>query len=48
MANQQSVPLYNIIIKRMRARAVWKKKESKPLGHCAAPDPKRTLWYKNY
>jgi len=31
----------------MKARAAWEQRESEPLGHCAACDPKRSLQPKN-
>jgi hypothetical protein len=42
MANQQTGPPNNII-KRMKATAAWKQKESEPLGYCAACDPNRSF-----
>jgi len=35
--------LPNDVIKQMTARAAWRQRESEPLGHCAAWDPKRSL-----
>jgi hypothetical protein len=46
MANQHSGP-HNVIIKRMEVRAALKKKESDPLGHWAAGEPKRSLQPRN-
>jgi len=39
MANQQSVP-HDDIIRRMKPSVAWRQKESEPLGHCAACEPK--------
>jgi len=41
-ANQQS-GRHDDVIKWMKARAVWEQKESEPLGHCAASNPKRSF-----
>jgi len=46
MANKHSGP-HNNIIKWTKATAAWKQKESETLRHCAACDPKWSLWPRN-
>jgi hypothetical protein len=47
MSNRPSTPPNNII-QRTRIRAVWRRRESEPLVHCAACNTKRSLQQRNY